>query len=97
MAKAQGPYANTQITRSGYLDILNIRSIPAEGDDANFTITTQYHHRPDLLSFDLYGTKNYWWVFAQRNINIIKDPIYDFRAGTVIKLPKKSNLQRILG
>lgn len=97
MARAQGPYANTPITPSGYLDILNIRSIPSESDDATFTITSQYHHRPDLLAFDLYGNKNFWWVFTQRNLNIIRDPVYDFRAGTTIKLPKKSNLERILG
>jgi hypothetical protein len=97
MGKAQGPYANTKITPSGYLDILEVRSVPAQADDATFTITTQYHHRPDLLSYDLYGTKDYWWVFAQRNINSIKDPVYDFTAGTTIKLPKKSNLERILG
>lgn len=97
MAKTHGPYANTLITKSGYLDILNVRSIPAAGDDVNFTITSQYHHRPDLLAYDLYGNKDFWWVFAQRNINTIKDPVYDFTAGTTIKLPRKSNLERLLG
>lgn len=92
-----GPYAITRITDSGYLDILTVRPVPAENSDVTFTITTQYHNRPDLLAFDLYGNKNLWWVFAQRNINIIKDPIFDFSAGTKIKLPKKSNLERLLG
>jgi hypothetical protein len=33
----------------------------------------------------------------QRNIDIIYDPVYDFRAGIIIKLPKKSQLFKNLG
>lgn len=91
------PYADTQITTTGYLDILKIRSVPAEVDDVLYTIISAYTHRPDLLSFDLYGSKDLWWVFAQRNLDILKDPIYDFVAGTQIYLPKKNNLQKYLG
>ena len=97
MAVSNGPYAKTRITSYGYLDILNIRPVPAESNDASFTITTQYHNRPDLLAYDLYGSKDLWWVFAQRNMDIIKDPVYDFVAGTTIKLPKKSQLIQTLG
>jgi len=45
----------------------------------------------------LYGTPKLWWVFVQRNMDVIKDPIYDFEPGTEIYLPKKSNLERFLG
>lgn len=91
------PYGKTNVTTSGYLDILNIRPIPAEDNDVVFEITPNYHHRPDLLSYDLYGTKDLWWIFAQRNMDIIRDPVYDFSAGTKIYLPKKSNLVPLLG
>lgn len=97
MPISNGPYAKTKLTRSGYLDLLNVRSVPSENSDSTFVITTQYHNRPDLLAYDLYGDKNLWWVFAQRNLDIIKDPIYDFKAGVAIKLPKKSNLIKTLG
>jgi hypothetical protein len=30
-------------------------------------------------------------------MDVIKDPIYDFEPGTIIFIPKKSNLQNFLG
>jgi hypothetical protein len=45
----------------------------------------------------LYGTVKLWWVFAQRNMDVIKDPIYDMIAGTTIYVPKKSLLKNSLG
>lgn len=80
-----------------YLELLTIRPVPAEPDDFSYTIENQYKHRPDLLSYDLYGTPKLWWVFVQRNMSVIKDPIYDFVPGKVIKIPKKSNLEKYLG
>lgn len=80
-----------------YLELLNIRPVPAEKDDYLYTIENQYKHRPDLLAYDLYGDPKLWWVFVQRNMEIIKDPIFDFEPGTSIYIPKKSNLNRYLG
>jgi hypothetical protein len=90
------PYADTP-DNNQYLELLTIRPIPAEADDFTYTIENQYENRPDLLSYDLYGTPKLWWVFVQRNMDVLKDPIYDFKPGTKIKLPKKSNLNRYLG
>jgi len=36
-------------------------------------------------------------VFVQRNMSVLKDPIYDFEPGTVIYCPKKSNLEKYIG
>ena len=80
-----------------YLETLNIRPIPAEPDDFLYAIEQQYKFRPDLLAYDLYGDSKLWWVFTQRNMNVLKDPIFDFTAGTRIYLPKKSNLSQFLG
>ena len=91
------PWFNTSMQDGQYLDILTIRPIPAESDDVLITIQPQYTHRPDLLAFDLYGDKDLWWVFAQRNIEIIKDPIFDLEAGIQIHVPKGDALMRILG
>jgi hypothetical protein len=49
------------------------------------------------LAYDLYGNPKLWWVFVQRNMSVIKDPIYDFEPGTTIYLPKRSNLEKFLG
>lgn len=80
-----------------YLELLEIRSVPAEADDYQYVIENQYRHRPDLLAYDLYGNPKLWWVFVQRNMSVLRDPIYDFEPGTVILLPKKSNLEKFLG
>jgi len=45
----------------------------------------------------LYNDHRLWWVFAQRNMDILQDPVYDLRAGVEIKIPKGSNLRKILG
>ena len=91
------PCNATSIVGKQYLDLLSIRPVPAEDDDRLYTIEEQYTHRPDLMAYDLYDDQNLWWVFAQRNMEIIKDPVYDIEAGVQIYLPKKESLTRILG
>ena len=90
------PWADTN-QNNFYLDLLEIRPVPSEPDDFRYVIENQYRHRPDLLAYDVYGNAKLWWVFVQRNMNVIKDPIYDFEPGTVIYLPKKTNLSKFLG
>lgn len=95
--ETSSPWSTTQIADDTYLDVLSIRPIPASDDDILYEIQTQYAYRPDLLSYDLYGTKNLWWVFAQRNMDSIKDPVYDMVPGVKIYLPKGDALARQLG
>lgn len=90
------PWASTS-QNNLYLELLDIRPVPAEADDFRYVIESQYKHRPDLLAYDLYGNPKLWWVFVQRNMDVIKDPIYDFDTGTTIYIPKKSNLEKFLG
>lgn len=91
------PWHSTTIRQNQYLDILQIRPIPAEDDDILYVVQPQYTYRPDLLAYDLYGTHKLWWVFAQRNLDILKDPVYDLVAGVEIYLPKGPNLSTMLG
>jgi alpha-L-fucosidase len=79
------------------LDLYQPRTITAEDDDIVYTIDRIYAYRPDLLAFDLYGTPRLWWVFAQRNPDVIEDPIYDFAPGKNIQIPKLSVLKNDLG
>lgn len=90
------PWTTTQ-QNSLYLELLEIRPVPAESDDFRYIIENQYKYRPDLLAYDLYGNPKLWWVFVQRNMSVLKDPIYDFEPGTTIYLPKRSNLEKFLG
>jgi hypothetical protein len=90
------PYYSTSQS-NGYLDVANMRTVPAEADDVVYTLTKTYEHRPDLLAYDVYGDVGLWWVFAARNPNTIQDPIFDMIAGTQIFLPKESSLKTALG
>ena len=92
----RSPWASTPITRN-YLDVLRIRSVSSDSDDFLYTIQPQYNLRPDLLAHDLYGDSALWWVFIQRNLDTLQDPIFDFTAGTQIYIPKNSSLTEILG
>jgi hypothetical protein len=90
------PYFTTE--RFGaFLDVLKQRPITKNASDVKFTINAIYQYRPDLLANDLYGDPALWWVFAMRNPNIIKDPIFDFKAGRTIFIPKSDNLMTALG
>lgn len=90
------PWYTTPV-KQNYLDILRIRSVPAASDDFLYTIESQYTNRPDLLAFDLYGDAALWWVFIQRNLDVIQDPIFDFVPGVQIYIPKGGQLKTILG
>lgn len=90
------PYFSTPVNNLS-LDFFQPRTITAQDDDTIYTIDRTYAYRPDLLSYDLYGTPRLWWVFSQRNPDQLEDPIYDFAPGVSIKLPKLSNLKNDLG
>lgn len=90
------PWAYT-VQNNLYLELMKIRPVPAEADDYLYTIESHYKNRPDLLAYDVYGDAKLWWVFVQRNMSILRDPIYDFAPGTRIYLPKKVNIERYLG
>lgn len=94
--KKNSPYYNTVIN-NGYLDVINFRDIPVEKNDIVFEITQTYQYRPDLLAFDLYKDVGLWWVFSVRNKSVLKDPVFDFIAGTKIYLPKLSTIKATLG
>lgn len=89
------PYYTTNIVND-HLDVLNFRDIPYQSDDHLFTLTATYEFRPDLLAYDLYKNPGYWWVFAARNKDRIKDPVFDMVAGVQIYLPKLSVIKQAL-
>jgi len=90
------PYYNTK-NFGIFLDVLEHRTITKNSLDIRHTIAPTYKYRPDLLAADLYGNAALWWVFAARNPNVIRDPIFDFYPGQVIYIPAKENLITDLG
>lgn len=70
-----------------FLDVNPLPSIPVTSGDELYAIGHGYDERPDLLAQALYNSSRLWWVFAMRNPDTLKDPIRDFKSGTVIMLP----------
>lgn len=52
--------------------------------DQWYEIYKQVEYRPDLVSFEIYGTVDFWWKIME--VNGMKD-ILEFSAGRVIRLP----------
>jgi hypothetical protein len=90
------PYSATK-RDNGYLDIWSPKNIPFQKDDMFVEIQSKYHHRPDLLAYDLYDTEKLWWIFAMRNPETIKDPVFDLVSGVKIYLPKIDTIKSALG
>jgi hypothetical protein len=95
--KQTSPYFTTKLVNKQFLDIMENRYIPKNPQDINWTINVTYNLRPDLLAYDLYDDANLWWVFAARNPNKLKDPLFDFVSGTSIYLPQATAIKEILG
>ena len=91
------PWGKTRVINNQYLDVLQIRPVPARDDDVLYEVQPQFTHRPDLLAFSVYGTPKLWWVFAQRNMDVLKDPVFDLEAGIKIFIPRQDKLQKFLG
>jgi len=85
--KQTSPYSKTEI-KDFYLDVWAPKNVPKRADDVEYIIPPKYHLRPDLLSNVLYGSPRLYWVFARRNMDVLIDPIEDFKAGTKIMVSK---------
>lgn len=93
---SKSPYFETDTVNGQFLDIMQNRPIPGDQTDVSWTITPTYNLRPDLLAYDLYNDSRLWWVFAQRNPNTLKDPLFDFVSGVEIFLPPLPTLKATL-
>lgn len=84
--KSTSQYLLTPIT-GWYLDTMVTRTVPANDYDKIVKIPAKYDQRPDLMSYNEYGTAKLWWVFSVRNPDSLIDPIEDFKAGLEIYVP----------
>jgi hypothetical protein len=58
--------------------------------DGNYiTVPPECEHRPDLFSYQQYGTSRYWWIIALANPDSVKDPVWDLQAGMQLFVPNK--------
>ena len=91
------PYADTDIGQMGNLDILEVRPVPKTSEDILYEIEPVFHLRPDLAANHIYGNHKLWWVFSQRNPDVLVDPVFDFTAGTKIYLLHGPTMRQLLG
>jgi len=93
------PYFNTDQKDDliSFLDFIEFREIPRDATDDVITVSTKFHQRPDLLSFDLYGTTELWWVFVVANPDQMIDPIYGLVADLDLVVPTKQRILNIIG
>lgn len=57
---------------------------PLSETDSFLTITKAFEYRPDLVSYKVYSSPDYWWKILEFN-NMME--IFDFKAGVNIRLP----------
>lgn len=89
------PYSQTKLN-SLYLDVANLPNIALDGAEIVVSLPARYSRRPDLMSFELYGTSKLWWIFAAVNPDTVTDPIYDFVEGTTIIVPSQASVKRFI-
>jgi hypothetical protein len=90
------PYSATPQT-SWYLERFVVKPVSPDSGDQLFVLLPRHNFRPDTLSYDLYSTMAYWWVFAMRNPRLRKDPIWSFKAGLTIIVPSASYVRQVAG
>ncbi len=88
MNTGKGLYSKTFI-KDFYLDLSVIPTSEAMAEGKSLerhVVTPKQQHRPDLLSYDLYGSSNHWWTIVLLNRDQLRDPIRDLKAGIVLRV-----------
>jgi hypothetical protein len=62
MYKQNSPWSRTSIIEDTILDVLKKRFIFKDPYDEEYIIPQQFDERPDLCSYELYGTAKYLWI-----------------------------------
>jgi hypothetical protein len=82
---------------SYYLGFWQPPLVASSANDQIITLAQRYRHRPDLLSNDLYGTAQLWWIFAMLNPDTLQDPVYDMVPGKTIRAPSLVAARAFIG
>lgn len=93
--KTTSAYFETPI-KDFYMDLMVKRNIPPSANDTIVTIEAKYEGRPDKFANDFYGSPRLWWVLPIRNMDILIDPIEDFKAGVAIFVPSRESVQDLV-
>lgn len=85
MANGNGPWIRTPVEKN----ILGWWEPPTPGPSTKeIEVLVGEEGRPDLLSARLWGSPEWWWVFALSDPDRIRDPLRDLRGGMKIRVPE---------
>lgn len=94
--KRKSPYFETPIG-SRFIGHYVHREIPSDDTDYDLTVGVKYNERPGLLAYDLFGTRDLFWVFIAMNRDRMTDPIFSLQSGMVITVPTRERLLALIG
>lgn len=80
-------YNETTINGIEELDFLRntLSSFELVHEPAYYRTDIQDVGRPDLISYENYGTEYYWWIICL--VNGIENPLEDIAVGTILQIP----------
>ena len=90
------PYSSTSQT-SWHIGRMVWKPVLPDSGDLPYTLSERHTNRPDKLSYELYGTPNYWWIFCVRNPFLRAEPIWGFVGGLTIMVPSAQHLRNTVG
>lgn len=77
--------------RKFFLDVAQLPKINTI--QGNYVVVPpECENRMDLFSYQQYGSSRLWWIVALANADMIKDPIWDFKSGMTVFVPKDAAL-----
>jgi hypothetical protein len=77
--------------RKFFLDIAQLPKINnTQGE--YIIVPAECENRMDLFSYQQYGSSRLWWIVALANADTIKDPIWDFKSGMTVFVPRDAAL-----
>lgn len=85
-------YLYNTAQRRFYQDTANISAFKSALGD-NIVVPPECENRPDLLSYQVYGTSRLWWVIASANADALRDPVWDLKAGMTVFIPNRKSLK----
>jgi hypothetical protein len=91
-------YSTTPIT-DFYLEVAQLpdgRSIDPK-NLSYYVVTPRQQHRPDKLSYDLYGSSRYWWLIQLLNRDQLKDSIRDLKTGMLLIVIQPEAINSVIG
>jgi len=74
-----------------YLDTAKLPKIRKTKGDI-VVVPPECENRIDLFSYQQYGSSRLWWIIVLANADLIRDPIWDFRSGLKLFVPRDTSL-----